>query len=98
LKKTTNILNFDFQIFFLNSNFAKITANILNFKISNFKKITANIFSHHFLLSNLYYISLKFIMNHSNFNFNDAFDFDDDTLMFAFQVATAMVAKEESNN
>jgi len=37
-------------------------------------------------------------MNHSNFNFNDAFDFDDDTLMFAFQVATAMVAKEESNN
>jgi hypothetical protein len=37
-------------------------------------------------------------MNHSNFNFNDVFDFDDDTLMFAFQVATAMVAKEESNN
>jgi len=37
-------------------------------------------------------------MNHSNFNFYDAFDFDDDTPMFAFQVATAMVAEEESNN
>jgi hypothetical protein len=37
-------------------------------------------------------------MNHSNFNFYDAFDFDDDTPMFAFQVATTMVAEEESNN
>jgi len=37
-------------------------------------------------------------MNHSNFNFYDAFDFDDDTLVFAFQVATAVVAEEESNN
>jgi hypothetical protein len=37
-------------------------------------------------------------MNHSNFNFYDAFNFDDDTPMFAFQVATAVVAKEESNN
>jgi len=37
-------------------------------------------------------------MNHSNFNFYDAFDFDDDTPMFTFQVATAMVAEEESNN
>ena len=37
-------------------------------------------------------------MNHSSFNFYDAFDFDDDTPMFAFQVATAVVTKEESNN
>jgi len=37
-------------------------------------------------------------MNHSNFNFYDAFDFDDDTLMFAFQVAAAVVTEEESNN
>jgi hypothetical protein len=37
-------------------------------------------------------------MNHSNFNFYDAFDFDDDTPMFAFQVAAAVVAEEESNN
>jgi len=37
-------------------------------------------------------------MNHSNFNFYDAFDFDDDTPMFAIQVATTMVAEEESNN
>ncbi|KAL9354685.1 hypothetical protein Peur_042996 [Populus x canadensis] len=37
-------------------------------------------------------------MNHSNFNFYDAFDFDDDTPVFAFQVAAAVVAEEESNN
>jgi hypothetical protein len=37
-------------------------------------------------------------MNHSNFNFYDAFDFDDDTPIFAFQVAAAVVAEEESNN
>jgi len=37
-------------------------------------------------------------MNHSNFNFYDAFDFDDDTPMFAFQVAAAVVAEEELNN
>jgi hypothetical protein len=37
-------------------------------------------------------------MNHSNFNFYDAFDFDDDTPVFAFQVATTVVAEEESNN
>jgi len=37
-------------------------------------------------------------MNHSNFNFYDAFDFDDNTPLFAFQVATAVVAEEESNN
>jgi len=37
-------------------------------------------------------------MHHSNFNFYDAFDFDDDTPMFTFQVATTMVAEEESNN
>ena len=37
-------------------------------------------------------------MNNSNFNFYDAFDFDDDTPMFAFQVATVVVAKEELNN
>jgi len=37
-------------------------------------------------------------MNHSNFNFYDAFDFDDNTSMFVFQVATAVVAEEESNN
>jgi hypothetical protein len=37
-------------------------------------------------------------MNHSNFNFYDAFDFDDDILMFAFQVATAVVAEKELNN
>jgi len=37
-------------------------------------------------------------MNHPNFNFYDAFDFDDDTFMFAFQIATAVVAEEESNN
>ena len=33
-------------------------------------------------------------MNHSNFNF----DFDDDTPMFAFQVASVVVTEEESNN
>jgi len=32
-------------------------------------------------------------MNHSNFNFYDAFDFDDDTLTVAFQVAIAVVAE-----
>ena len=37
-------------------------------------------------------------MNHSNFNFYDAFDFDNDTLVFAFQVATTVVVEEESNN
>jgi hypothetical protein len=37
-------------------------------------------------------------MNHSNFNFYDAFDFDDDTPVFAFQVAAAVIAEEESNN
>ena len=37
-------------------------------------------------------------MNHSNSNFYDVFDFDDDTPVFAFQVATAVVTKEESNN
>ena len=37
-------------------------------------------------------------MNHSNFNFYDAFDFDDDTPMFAFQVATVVVVEEELNN
>ncbi|XP_052304660.1 uncharacterized protein LOC112324784 [Populus trichocarpa] len=37
-------------------------------------------------------------MNHSNFNSYDAFDFDDDTPVFAFQVAAAVVAEEESNN
>ena len=37
-------------------------------------------------------------MNHSNFNFYDAFDFDDNTLMFTFQVVTAVVADKESNN
>ena len=37
-------------------------------------------------------------MNHSNFNFYDAFDFDDGTPAFAFQVAAAVVAEEESNN
>jgi len=37
-------------------------------------------------------------MNHSNFNFYDAFDFDDDTPVFAFQVATTVVAEEKSNN
>ena len=37
-------------------------------------------------------------MNHSNFNSYDAFDFDDDTHVFAFQVAAAVVAEEESNN
>jgi hypothetical protein len=37
-------------------------------------------------------------MNHSNFNFYDTFNFDDDTPVFAFQVATVMVAEEESNN
>jgi len=37
-------------------------------------------------------------MNHSNFNFYDAFDFNDDAAMFAFQVATAVVVEEESNN
>jgi hypothetical protein len=37
-------------------------------------------------------------MNHSNFNFYDAFNFDDDTSMFAFQVGTVVVAEEESNN
>jgi hypothetical protein len=49
-------------------------------------------------ISNQKHISLKFIMNHSNFNFYDAFDFDDDTPVFAFQVATVVVAEEESNN
>jgi hypothetical protein len=38
----------------------------------------------YFLLSNQKYISLKFIMNHSNFNFYDIFYFDDDTPVFAF--------------
>jgi len=37
-------------------------------------------------------------MNHSNFNFYDAFDFDDDTPMLTFQVVAAVVAEEESNN
>ena len=37
-------------------------------------------------------------MNHSNFNFYDAFDFDNDTPVFVFQVATVVVAEEESNN
>jgi hypothetical protein len=37
-------------------------------------------------------------MNHSNFNFYNAFDFDDDTPVFAFQVATVVVVEEESNN
>jgi hypothetical protein len=37
-------------------------------------------------------------MSHSNFNFYDAFDFDDDTSMFAFEVATAVVAEKKSNN
>jgi len=37
-------------------------------------------------------------MNHSNFNFYDAFDFNYDTSAFAFQVDTAVVANEESNN
>ncbi|XP_011046785.1 PREDICTED: uncharacterized protein LOC105141297 [Populus euphratica] len=37
-------------------------------------------------------------MNHSNFNFYDAFDFDDDTPVLAFQVTTVVVAEEESNN
>ena len=37
-------------------------------------------------------------MNHSNFNFYDSFDFDDVTLVFAFQVAIVVVAEEESNN
>jgi hypothetical protein len=37
-------------------------------------------------------------MNHSNFNFYDAFDFDDGTPVFAFQVATVVVVEEESNN
>ena len=37
-------------------------------------------------------------MNHSNFNFYDAFDFDDDTHVLAFQVAIDAVAEEESNN
>jgi len=37
-------------------------------------------------------------MNQSNFNFYNAFDFDDDTHVFVFQVATVVVAEEESNN
>jgi hypothetical protein len=37
-------------------------------------------------------------MNHSNFNFYDAFNFNDDTHMFTFKVATAVVVEEESNN
>jgi hypothetical protein len=37
-------------------------------------------------------------MNHSNFNCYDAFDFDDDTPVFAFQVAAVVVAEEELNN
>ena len=85
------------------SNFEKITVNILRFQNLEKKSIykyshIPTLFSHHFLLSNIYFILLKFIMNHSNFNFYDAFDFDDDILMFAFQVATAVVAEKESNN
>jgi len=34
-------------------------------------------------------------MNHSNFNFYDAFDFDNDTPVFAFQV---VIAEEKLNN
>ena len=37
-------------------------------------------------------------MNHLNFKFYDAFDFDDDTLMFAFQFAITMIAEVESLN
>jgi len=37
-------------------------------------------------------------MNHSNFNFYDAFNFNDNTHMFTFKVATAVVVEEESNN
>jgi len=37
-------------------------------------------------------------MNHSNFYFYCAFNFDDDISMFTFQVATAVVAEEKSNN
>jgi hypothetical protein len=37
-------------------------------------------------------------MNYYNFNFYDAFDFHDDTPVFAFQVATTVVVEEESNN
>ena len=37
-------------------------------------------------------------MNHSNFNFYDAFDFDDDTPVFAFQVAAVVVVEEKSKN
>ena len=37
-------------------------------------------------------------MNDFNFNFYDAFDFDDDTPMFVFQVATVVVAEKESSN
>jgi hypothetical protein len=44
----------------------------------------------------LYFIKIHH--SNSNFNFYDAFDFDDDTPVFAFQVATAVVTEEESNN
>jgi hypothetical protein len=37
-------------------------------------------------------------MNNSNFNFYDAFDSDDDTPVFAFQAAAAVVAEKELNN
>jgi hypothetical protein len=37
-------------------------------------------------------------MNHSNFNFYDAFYFDDDTLMFTFQVPAAVVVGKELNH
>jgi len=37
-------------------------------------------------------------MSHSNFNFYDAFDFNDDTSMFAFEIATVVVAEKKSNN
>ena len=34
-------------------------------------------------------------MNHSNFNFYDAFYFDDETTMFAFQVVIVVVVEKE---
>jgi hypothetical protein len=37
-------------------------------------------------------------MNHSKFNFYDAFCFDDNILMFAFLVSMIMVAEEELNH
>jgi hypothetical protein len=46
--------------------------------------------------SKIYFIKIHH--SNSNFNFYDAFDFDDNTLVFAFQVAAAVVAEEESNN